>query len=54
MSLQDRLDALNKDFESGNPPCNISRDVIDAFHRSTAALIATGQARVEKLRAVAR
>ncbi|MBB4566948.1 peroxiredoxin-like family protein [Rhizobium leucaenae] len=44
MSLQDRLDAFKNDFESGNPPYSIPRAIIDAFHRSTAALIATGQA----------
>jgi peroxiredoxin len=44
MSLQDRLDAFKEDFESGNPPYNIPRTIIDAFHRSTAALVASGQA----------
>jgi peroxiredoxin len=44
MSLQSRLDAFKADFEAGKPPYNVSRAVIDAMHRATAELIASGAA----------
>ena len=44
MSLQDKLDAFKADLESGKPPYNVPRYVIDAIHKSTDELIATGQA----------
>ncbi len=40
MSLQDRLDAFKKDFESNKAP----PEVVAAFHKATAELIASGQA----------
>jgi len=44
MSLQSRLDAFKVDFEAGKPPYNVSRPVIEAMHRATAELIASGAA----------
>jgi peroxiredoxin len=44
MSLQDRLDALKADFEGGKFPVKPSAGQLDAMHRATAELIATGQA----------
>ncbi|MFJ3486903.1 peroxiredoxin-like family protein [Pseudomonas sp. NPDC090202] len=44
MSLQARLDAFKADLESGQPPYNVPRPVVDAIHRATEELIATGQA----------
>jgi peroxiredoxin len=44
MSLQDKLDAFRTNLESGAPPYNVPRSVIDVMHKSTNALIATGQA----------
>lgn len=44
MTLQDRLDAFKADFEAGKPPYNVSPAVIEAMHRATADLIASGQA----------
>jgi len=44
MTLQNRLDAFRADFESGKPPYNVPRSVIDTMHRATAELIASGQA----------
>lgn len=44
MALQDRLDAFKANFESGKPPYNAPREVIETMHRATAELIASGQA----------
>jgi peroxiredoxin len=44
MTLQDRLDAFKADFEAGKPPYNVPPAVIEAMHRATADLIASGQA----------
>jgi len=44
MSLQDRLDALRADFESGKLALKPSAEVLAIMHRATAALIASGQA----------
>jgi len=44
MSLQSRLDAFKVDFEAGKPPYNVQRPVIEAMHRATAELIASGAA----------
>jgi peroxiredoxin len=44
MSLQARLDAFKADFEAGKPPFNVPHAVIQAMHRATADLIASGAA----------
>jgi peroxiredoxin len=44
MSLQAQLDAFKADFESGKPPYNAPRPVIEIMQRATAELIATGAA----------
>ncbi len=44
MSLQDRLDALKADFEGGKFPLKPSAGQLDAMHRATVELIASGQA----------
>lgn len=44
MSLQDRLDAFKADFENGKLSYKPGPDVLDAMHRATAELIASGQA----------
>jgi peroxiredoxin len=44
MALQDRLDVLKSDFESGRFPLKPSREALDTMHRGTAELIASGQA----------
>lgn len=41
-SLQERLDAFRKSFESGAPPYNAPREAIETMHRATAELKATG------------
>ena len=41
-SLQERLDQFKESFESGAPPYNAPREVIDEMHRATAELKATG------------
>ena len=41
-SLQSRLDAFKKAFESGAPPYNAPREVIETMHRATAELNASG------------
>jgi len=43
-SLQSRLDEFKKVFESGAPPYNASREVIEKMHRATAELEASGLA----------
>ena len=40
--VQDRLDEFKKAFESGAPPYNVPREAIEAMHRATAELKATG------------
>ena len=40
--LQERLDELKKAFESGGPPRNVPREVIEKMHRATAELKASG------------
>jgi peroxiredoxin len=44
MALQDRLDALKSDFESGRFPLKPTRDALGTMHRATTELIASGQA----------
>jgi peroxiredoxin len=44
MSLQDRLDAFKADFEAGKLPFKPSPGQLQAMHRATAELVATGQA----------
>jgi peroxiredoxin len=44
MSLQDRLDALKADFESGKFPLKPTGQQLEAMNRATAELIASGQA----------
>ncbi len=44
MSLQDRLDAFRADLESGKLPFKPTAQQLEAMHRATAELIATGQA----------
>jgi peroxiredoxin len=44
MSLQEKLNAFEADFEAGKPPYNVSRTVIDIMHRATEELIASGAA----------
>jgi peroxiredoxin len=44
MALQDRLDTLKSDFESGRFPLKPTKEALDTMHRGTAELIASGQA----------
>ena len=44
MSLQAKLDAFKTALESGAPPYNVPRFVVDAIHKQTDELIASGQA----------
>ncbi len=44
MSLQDQLDAFKANLESGQPPYNVPRAVVDTMHRHTDELITSGQA----------
>jgi peroxiredoxin len=44
VSLQARLDAFKTDLESGKPPYNVPRAVIEILHRATDELIASGAA----------
>lgn len=44
MSLQEKLDAFKAVVESGAPPYNLPREIVDAMHRHTDELIASGQA----------
>ena len=44
MALQQRLDTLKSDFESGRFPLKPSRQALETMHRATAELIASGQA----------
>jgi hypothetical protein len=41
-SLQSRLDDFKRAFESGAPPYNAPREVIEKMHRATAELKASG------------
>jgi peroxiredoxin len=41
-SLQERLDAFNKAFESGAPPYNVPHEAIETIHRATRELKASG------------
>ena len=41
-SLQDRLDEFKKTFDSGAPPYNAPHEAIEAMHRATAELQASG------------
>jgi peroxiredoxin len=45
MSLQDRLDAFKADFEGGKLPFKPTAQQLEAMHRATAELIASGQAK---------
>ena len=49
MTLQQKLDDLKAKFESGGPPRNAPKAIIEAFHRATegAAPIRIGRARSE-------
>jgi len=40
--LKDRLDEFKRSFESGAPPYNAPREVVETMHRATAELKATG------------
>lgn len=42
MKLQDQLNAFKAEFEGGKPPYNVPPEAIDAMHRATAELIASG------------
>ena len=44
MSLQAKLDAIKAQFESGGPPLNVPKSVIETLHRATAELVASGAA----------
>jgi peroxiredoxin len=44
MALQDRLDALKADFESGRFPLKPTREILDTMHRATDELVASAQA----------
>jgi peroxiredoxin len=48
MALQDRLNAFKADFEGGKLAIKPSRERLDAMHRATAELIASGQAQRAK------
>lgn len=41
-TLQERLDAFKKTFESGAPPYNAPPEAIEKMHRATAELKASG------------
>lgn len=41
-TLQERLDEFKRSFDSGAPPYNVPREVIEQMHRATAELKATG------------
>ena len=43
MALQDRLDALKADFESGRFPLKPTREILDTMHRATDELVASAQ-----------
>lgn len=41
-TLQERLDEFKRNFESGAPPYNMTREAIETMHRATAELKASG------------
>jgi hypothetical protein len=41
-TLQERLDAFKKTFESGGPPYNVPHEAIETMHRATDELTSTG------------
>ena len=41
-SLQEKLDQFKKEFDSGAPPYNAPHEAIEAMHRATTELKATG------------
>ena len=45
MSLQDKLDAMRQNFESGGPLNNFPGQIIETMHRATAELVASGVAK---------
>ena len=54
MSLQNQLDAFREQFESGGPPFNVPRTVIETVHREIKELTSSGQLdRVTKVGALA-
>ncbi|MFZ2107036.1 MAG: peroxiredoxin-like family protein [Roseiarcus sp.] len=54
MSLQNQLDAFREQFESGGPPFNVPRTVIETVHRGIKELTSSGQLdRVTKVGALA-
>jgi cytochrome oxidase Cu insertion factor (SCO1/SenC/PrrC family) len=44
MTLQQKLDQLKARFESGGPPRNVSKTIVETFHRATEELRQSGQA----------
>lgn len=54
MSLQKRLDAFKATFESGLPPYNVHRSVVDTLQRATDELIESGLAERAKRSATLR
>jgi hypothetical protein len=48
MALQDKLDAFNTDFEAGRLAFKPTKNRLEAMHRATAELIASGQAQRAK------
>ena len=44
MSLQQKLDDLKAQFESGGPPRNALKSIIEVFHRATEELRQSGLA----------
>ena len=44
IKLQEQLDAFKASFESGAPPFNVPRSVIEIMHRATEELRQSGQA----------
>jgi cytochrome oxidase Cu insertion factor (SCO1/SenC/PrrC family) len=44
MSLQEKLDEFKAKFESGGPPANVSKAVVETMHRATEELRQSGLA----------
>ena len=42
MSLQEKLNEFKNNFESGNPPFNVSPDVVATMHKATDELRSSG------------
>ena len=42
MSLQEKLNEFKNNFESGNPPFNVSPDVVATIHKATDELRSSG------------